>query len=152
VDVMLRDARDEEAEALSALMMRAKASHGYDAAFMEACRLELLVTPTRIRRERVRVAERGGALVGVAALEWDDGACELTALFVDLVHARTGIGRALWLDALAECKRRGVGILQIASDPFAEGWYLKQGAVRIGDIPSGSIPARRLPLLQVVVR
>ena len=34
------------------------------------------------------------------------------------------------------------------SDPFAEGFYRAMGAVRVGDVPSGSIPHRNLPVLR----
>src|SRR5687768_4428349 len=44
-DVLVRRARADEAEALTELTMRAKASWGYDAAFMAACREELTLTP-----------------------------------------------------------------------------------------------------------
>jgi len=37
----------------------------------------------------------------------------------------------------------------IDADPNAEGFYLKMGAERVGESPSGSIPGRMLPLLQV---
>ena len=43
----------------------------------------------------------------------------------------------------------GFHTLHIHSDPFAEGFYLRNGAIRIGETPSGSIPGRLLPLLRL---
>jgi hypothetical protein len=39
----------------------------------------------------------------------------------------------------------------LALAPNAEGFYRKMGAERVGETPSGSIPGRMLPLMQVRV-
>ena len=72
--VTVREARAEEAEALTELAMRAKASWGYDAAFMAACRDELTLTPQQMADWRIWVAELGGQVAGMIALSLDDGA------------------------------------------------------------------------------
>ena len=41
----------------------------------------------------------------------------------------------------------GVTALSIESDPHAEGFYLRLGARRIGEVPS-TLPGRVLPLLE----
>jgi hypothetical protein len=41
----------------------------------------------------------------------------------------------------------GVRCVRIQADSFAEPFYLRQGAVRIGEAPSDAIPGRKLPLL-----
>jgi hypothetical protein len=41
--------------------------------------------------------------------------------------------------------------IRIEGDPFAEGFYLTMGAIRVGETPSRSIPGRSLPLLSVDV-
>jgi len=152
MEMIVRDARLEETEALSELVLRSKASHGYDAAFVEACRSELRITAERLHAERVRVAARASELLGVASLHVDADEAELTALFVEPAHLGTGIGRALWCEVLEECAARGARRLRIESDPFAVDWYTRHGAVRVGDVPSGSIPGRRIPLLELSLR
>ena len=62
--IVVRDARSEEVGALTELAPRAKASWGYDAAFMDACRYELAMTPARLAAWRVWVAEADGAVAG----------------------------------------------------------------------------------------
>jgi hypothetical protein len=42
--------------------------------------------------------------------------------------------------------------LLIQSDPFAEGFYLRLGADRIGEVPSQALPGRVLPLLVYPLR
>ncbi|WP_067619878.1 hypothetical protein [Alicyclobacillus acidiphilus] len=41
--------------------------------------------------------------------------------------------------------------LTIRPDPNAEPFYLAMGAQRVGEVPSGSIPGRMLPLLQYLL-
>jgi hypothetical protein len=41
--------------------------------------------------------------------------------------------------------------LLILSDPFAEAFYARLGAVRIGEGPSDAIPGRLLPLLEYAI-
>jgi hypothetical protein len=43
----------------------------------------------------------------------------------------------------------GFGELAIGAEPNAEGFCRRMGAERVGEIPSGSIPGRTLPLLWV---
>jgi GNAT superfamily N-acetyltransferase len=59
-----------------------------------------------------------------------------------------GVGTALLEAACAAAAGRGARTLGVASDPGAEGFYLRRGARRIGEVPSR--PAgRRLPLLRL---
>ncbi len=139
----LRQAVAGEEEALSELVMRSKAHWGYDAAFLEACREELRVTPEEIAGGQVTVAEDDRVL-GMSILDLE--AAELVSLFVDPEAIGTGVGRAL-LDAARErAAAAGVAELTIESDPFAEPFYLLHGARRVGERVSRST-GRALPLL-----
>ena len=57
----------------------------------------------------------------------------------------TGVGRALWEKAEALARDAGAAKIGLDSDPYAEGFYLAMGAMRVGEAPSGSIPGRVLP-------
>lgn len=46
----------------------------------------------------------------------------------------------------------GLSSLLIDADPNAEGFYLRMGAERVGEVPSGSISGRMLPLLRYGLR
>ena len=59
-----------------------------------------------------------------------------------------GLGKILWRELLKHAKQIGGSKLTIVADPNAEGFYLKQGAVRVAEIPSQSIAGRQLPLLE----
>ncbi len=149
----IRDAVASECNALTALCVRSKASWGYSTHFMVRCAGSLAVTPARIRNWTVRVAESAdGTALGVAAVGGDvPGEAELEMLFVDPDAMGTGVGRALVDDAVRILAERGVDVLWIMSDPGAESFYLRQGAVRAGVRPSDAIPGRTLPWLRLAV-
>jgi len=72
-------------------------------------------------------------------------------LFVDPTDIGSGVGRALLDDAVRYAARRGWSTLRVESDPGAEGFYVAHGARRVGAVPSGSVPGRELPLLDLPV-
>lgn len=155
-DFAIRAARPDEAAQLSALALRSKAHWGYDAAFLEASREELTLDPGRITERRTQVAvsrepETDGQLLGFGTIEGEPPAGELGMLFVDPPAIGTGVGGALFSRLSELAVDLGFHRLTIASDPNAEPFYLARGAVRIGGVPSGSIPGRVLPLLAVAL-
>ena len=147
----IRLARPEEAAALTALCIRSKAHWGYDARFMRQAAAALTISAGMIEAGRVLVAEsQGGNLLGVAAVEELDtaGGFDLALLFVEPAAIRTGIGHALFAACVRVAATEGGKCLSILADPFAEAFYKKLGAVRIGEAPSDAIPGRMLPLFE----
>ncbi len=149
---VVRRARLDEANPLTELAMRSKAHWGYDREFMQACRATLRVTTKLIRRADVYVAELEGRVVGFYSLAPWNSDTELYHFFVDPPAMGNGVGRRLWDDAVGRASERGCSRLLIQSDPYAEGFYLKLGAERIGEVPSGAVPGRTLPLLVFALR
>jgi GNAT superfamily N-acetyltransferase len=150
----IRPARPDEAPALSALCRRSKAHWGYDADFMAASEKALTIPPALIAEGRVLVAEDGaGNIAGVASTAPLDAAgnYDLVHLFVEPGAIGTGAGRMLFAAIVALIKAEGGKRLEIIADPFAEEFYLRQGAIRVGEAPSESIPGRMLPLLEYVI-
>jgi len=146
----VRPARPEEADDLTALCMRSKRSQGYDDAFMALCAGELKVTPARIEKGRFWVAERD-AVCGCACLcISDDGRVgEVEAFFVDPDCQKQGVGKLLWKQILSSAVESGLTRLHLDADPFAEGFYRKLGFKTVGRVPSGSIPGRTLPYMEM---
>lgn len=146
----IRPARPDEADLLSDLAFRSKAHWGYSPEFMEACRDELRVAPSAIAAGRVFVLEDRGTPVGVYSLEdLSDGEIELGHLFVEPARLRTGGGQRLVQHACRTARSLGFTRLVIQGDPNAGGFYLRCGAVRIGERESASIPGRTLPLFEI---
>ena len=146
--LVLRRAVPGEARPLTALVLRSKAVWGYDAQFMRRAAAELVVSEQDIAQRDVFVAQVGDALAGVAGIDHAAEPPELDLLFVDPSHKGTGVGRALLRHTLAAARARGLTELAIVSDPYAESFYLSQGAVREGTQRSPST-GRELPLLRI---
>lgn len=147
--LILRAARIDELEALTALCLRSKAVWGYGQAFMDACRSELTLTALDLNETDVQVAERDGVLTGVAQISVDGAQADLEKLFVEPAVLRSGAGRALFEWAAATARARGATSLIIDADPDAAPFYRRMGARDAGVAPSGSIPGRTLPRLKL---
>ncbi|HEX7303927.1 GNAT family N-acetyltransferase [Lentzea sp.] len=147
--VTLRRARPDEAGLLSDLALAAKAHWGYDEAFLESVREELTFHADDVAERHVVVAVLEDRVVGFYSLDGVPPQGELGNLWLRPDRIGTGLGRVLWEHALAGAAAAGFEHLDIDSEPFAEGFYLRMGAERIGATPSGSIPGRVLPRLRV---
>ncbi|ANW01650.1 GNAT family N-acetyltransferase [Bradyrhizobium icense] len=145
----LRPARPEEGPALTELCLRSKAVWGYDDTFMQACGKELTLTPATILASHVQVAELDGRLAGVAEVKSSGDTAQLEKLFVEPGLLRTGAGRKLLDWAKATARAAGATALVIEADPDAADFYRRMGAVDDGLVPSGSIPGRLIPRLNL---
>ncbi|MCL7375605.1 GNAT family N-acetyltransferase [Streptomyces sp. 35G-GA-8] len=126
----IREARPDEACALSALVLRSKAHWGYDEAFLAACRDELTISAGRMTERRLVVAEdeMSGEALGVASLEGRAPDGTLGLLFVEPRVIGLGIGRALFAHVLDTARAWGFERLTIDSDPHAVDFYRALGA------------------------
>ena len=148
----IRPARVQEAPELSDLCVRSKAVWGYNETFMLLARPALAVSPEQIDAGDVWVAtDAQGSIAGLVALGPGNQAhaLDLDKLFVEPRQIRAGVGRKLLRHAIAEARRRGARRLTILSDPFAAGFYERNGATRIGEAPSDAVSGRVLPLFEI---
>jgi N-acetylglutamate synthase-like GNAT family acetyltransferase len=143
-DMTLRSARPDEAEVLTELVMRSKAHWGYSDEFMESCRKELTIRADDVLASRMTVAEAEGRVVAVATLEGEPPDGELGSLFVDPGMIGKGVGRRLLQHMLETARGIGIRTVVLDADPHAEPFYEVMGFVRVGVVPSGSIPGRTL--------
>ncbi|MFE9920424.1 GNAT family N-acetyltransferase [Streptomyces sp. NPDC005774] len=150
--VSIRSARATEAEMLSALALRSKAHWGYDAEFLEACRDELTVGANEVARRRAMVADRDGHILGFTTLEGEPPTGVLGMMFVEPRAVGQGIGSLLFKSTVAAGRDLGFTRLTIDADPNAEPFYRAMGAVRTGNVPSGSIAGRVLPQMIVTIQ
>jgi ribosomal protein S18 acetylase RimI-like enzyme len=151
MELTLRPARADEAAMLGELALRAKAHWGYDESFLEACRADLTLRPADIAARRAVVAAAAGRVTGFYTLDGEPPEGELGNLWVEPAAMRHGIGRRLWRHAMARARELGFRAVLIDSDPHAEGFYLRMGAVRVGEVPSTAVAGRMLPRLRVPV-
>ena len=146
--MIIRRANETDIDALTDLIFRSKASNGYDAAFMEACRDELSVTAEKLEAAVYWVAEENG-LAGCVALSMDGTAGVVENFFVDPDRQRQGVGRQLWDLVRARAVEMGAERLVLDADPNAVQFYEAMGFIVVGETPSGSIPGRVLPLMEL---
>jgi predicted N-acetyltransferase YhbS len=134
VDLTIRDARAADAEAITALLD--ELGYPTNAAAVKE-RLARLV----IVGDRVVVAERAGAVVGLAHLhvsptiEHERPAAKLGALIVSEAHRGLGIGRALVEAAEEEARRRGSSVFFLTTSELrddAHGFYESLGLNQTG--------------------
>ena len=151
--VEIRPARAEEASHLTAVVLRSKASWGYDQAFLEAVRGELTITAEDVARGSIFVLEVETVVVGLYALSGEPPQGLLTDLWVEPEFQGRRLGRRLWEHALASATALGYRSLTLEADPNAEGFYAAMGAIRIGERESPLSqtvePGRTLPLMRI---
>ena len=144
-DIRIRAATLADAEPMTALCMRSKASNGYDDAFMAACADELFIGEEEMEERLYYVAELGDVLAGCGAVSLVGTVAEIESMFVSPDLKRAGIGSRLW-DAL-EAKARALGAsrLILDADPHAVEFYKSRGMEIVGENASNSIEGRMLP-------
>ena len=148
----IRGAKREEHRALTQLIVRATLHSGYDEAFIDRARPALAVSLNGIVTGNVQVAEQSGEVVGVVeVLSTVLQGIAVLGIFVDPAHWEKGVGRALFEAAIARARTLKVGALMIYASPFAEGFYSRLGAIRIGEGPFFYSPEVMLPHFLFIV-
>lgn len=145
--VSIRPAEPSEAQALTDIALRSKASHGYDDEFMAAAATELAVSRDYVADHHVFVVDEGGSVGGFYALILRAPVCELDLLFIDPDRHGRGYGRVLFEHAAEEARALGCTEMRIESDPYAVAFYEALGAQQVGEAASPST-GRMLPLLR----
>ena len=150
---VIRKAKPEEAKVLSELALRSKGYWGYDAKFLDGCKEELCYDKNQLLSADYcfKVAQLNNhQIVGFFALNFlGKTQVELEALFIAPEFIGQGWGIQLLNSALQVAKDHQAKSILIQSDPFAEAFYLANGACKIGESESQSMPKRFLPLLEI---
>lgn len=121
----------DEVEALSQLALRSKAHWNYPAEWLDEWRPQLVITPGLLREQSVFVARSArDDAIGFYGLLVEGRWASLEHLWVDPQYLDQGVGSALFEHATIEAKGRGCEVLEIDSDPNAEAFYRRMGAVR----------------------
>jgi len=103
--------------------------------------------PEDVVTRRIVVADSSSEVVGFYSIDGEPPGGELGNLWIIPERIGTGLGRRLWRHAVASATEAGYTSLRIEADPNAVGFYEAMGAERIGEVTSGSVPGRALPLL-----
>ena len=148
MEMVIRRAVAGDAAGLTALARRAKADYGYPPEWLKLWEPELTITAAYIAANRVFVATIDGAPVGMCAAEDRSLSWTLEHVWVEPVHQGMRVGAALVKHALAEIRLVRPGMVQVASDPHATGFYEALGATKAGTAPAPmpGAPGRTLML------
>ena len=145
----IRPAVSLDTAQMTDVIFASKASNGYDAAFMEACRDELRVTPESLDDGYHWVAADRDTILGTISLSVETADTgTINALFVAPDLQGAGVGRALWQVAIAKAQTLSLATLRLDADPEAVAFYQAMGGTVVGQVPSGSIAGRMLPLME----
>ena len=117
---------------LSAIAFAAKQYWGYPAEWMDQWKGELQLTSEYIKTQPVFIAKEAGKIVGFFGLNFLEGGSHLEHLWLRPACIGRGLGRALFEEAVRQARIAHGIELRIKSDPNAELFYLKMGAVRVG--------------------
>jgi GNAT superfamily N-acetyltransferase len=104
-----------------------------------------------IRDDHVEVLETSVGMIGFLRLQRRADVAWLEDLFVDPSVVRQGHGRRLFEHAADVSRGWGYAAMGFESDPFAEGFYARLGAKRVGSPPSELMPGRELPLMRLAL-
>ena len=146
----IRRAVAEEAPQLTRLARRSKASWGYPEAWLVEWASELTISPEYIRENAVFLAELDGEVAGVVGVGLGEEGPEIAHLWVAPEAQGRGLGRALVEQARQVATTMQWTVLRIISDPYAQPFYERLGARKVGDVEAPVAgTARTLPVLEL---
>ena len=135
----------EEAEILSNIAIESKGHWGYSKEQLDLWRKDLFITKESIAEQTVRTIWMKSKRVGFFAIKQETENL-LNDLWLLPYVIGKGIGHLAFEEIKKECTVLGIKEIYIISNPSAEGFYLHQGAKKIGEVES--IPqGRMLPKL-----
>lgn len=152
----IRRASPHEAGFLNALTGRSTLHWGYDPAFLDWEPEALLVTPEFVTGSPVYVYQERGRVLGYYALLEKPPHWYLDKLFVEPDRIGTGLGKLLWLHAVATARELAISELLLDADPNAAPFYRAMGCEWLGEQittwPGWNLQIFRFPLPPEPVR
>ena len=133
MDLQIRRAKPEQAEALTQIALAAKRHWGYPERWMELWKPQLTFGPEYLEENESWVAEFNDTPIAFYTSLEKDGSAWLENLWVSPAWIGRGVGKSLFLHALDLSRRRGYKVLRLEADPNAAGFYEKMGMYKIGE-------------------
>ena len=106
----------------------------------------LVFDDAAVRAGRTRVAVADGHIVGFATTTVTGELAELDDLFVDPPWMRSGVARALILDAASAARTVGSRRIEVTANDHARGFYDAVGFVADGAVATQFSPGTRMHL------
>ncbi len=142
-----------DAVRLTQIAHAAKSFWGYPSRWIELWRDQLTITGAYVETHEVYAAtDEDRVILGSYALSGDGDRLLLDHMWVQPSSFGAGVGRLLFAHAVARARDLGARLLEIESDPHAEGFYQRMGAETIGEVTyEMEGQPRCLPLLAVTL-
>ncbi|SRR5581483_3012596 len=146
----IRRAHPDDAATLTAIAHAAKRHWNYPEKWIKHWQADLTITPEFIADNEVFVAMIDDEIAGCCALVVSDSLAEIEHMWIKPECMGAGVGRALLEQARDRGLALGFSTLELSADPNAEGFYLRMGAVRIGEVSADIAgQARALPRMKI---
>src|SRR5687768_15556726 len=148
--IEIRRANPDEADTLTEIAHAAKRHWKYPESWIQQWQAELTISGEFIRTHEMFAATINGAVVGCCALVMTDSLAEIEHMWIRPKQMGNGVGRALFEYVRARAVERGANALELSADPYAEGFYARMGAKRVGEIPADmDEQSRVLPRMRI---
>ncbi|PUA28723.1 MAG: GNAT family N-acetyltransferase [Cellvibrio sp. 79] len=140
------DAEAEHTELLRDTLITSKGYWGYSQEQLEKWKSNLKFEEDYITRNTVKLIFKDNEMIGFFAIVRGDSD-ELDHLWLLPKAIGKGYGNPVFEQILSECNALEISNFYIISDPDAEGFYLKKGALKVGEVYSEP-QKRMLPKLK----
>jgi GNAT superfamily N-acetyltransferase len=148
MNITIEKPRPEDAAELTNVIIASKSHWGYPEEWLDLWQEELTITPDAIRSREFFVGSNEKEVVFIYSVRHiSENNYELEDCWVAPQYIGQGYGKILFEHLKTTLKSLHCSKLRIVSDPHAEGFYRKMGAIRIGEQPS-RITDRVLPVLE----
>ncbi len=142
-------AKSDQNILLRDILIESKGHWGYSAEQLEIWRINLNFKSEYILNNTVKLITKDSKIIGFYALVKGD--VDMLDHFWLLPEAiGIGYGQLVFQQIIKECNLLGIRQFIIISDADAEGFYLKQGAIRVGEVYSKP-QNKMLPKLKFIV-
>jgi GNAT superfamily N-acetyltransferase len=142
-------AKPETADVLTEIAHAAKRHWGYPERWIEAWRDILTMRPEFIASNIAYCALEDNCVVGFYVLTTEHDGARLDHLWIIPAAMRRGIGRALFKHAVDQARMAGFDSIRIEADPYAEAFYQRMGAKRVGtSVGEVEGEKRELPVME----
>jgi GNAT superfamily N-acetyltransferase len=150
MQIKIQSVTPDQAATLTQIAFAAKRHWGYPDRWIQIWSPLLTITPEFIEEHETYVAYLDGKLAGFCAISLENEKASVEHLWVLPDYMGKGIGAELFSHMLSRCKELGARALEIESDPNAQGFYERMGAVKVGEVISEvDGQPRILPLLEI---
>jgi GNAT superfamily N-acetyltransferase len=150
MNIRVSRALPEHAEALTEIAISAKRYWNYPETWIQHWLPQLTISPEYISANEVWMMLDDEKIIAFYALSQSENVYELGHLWVLPEYIGQGIGKQLFQHVLEGCKLLNISTLKIYSDPNAQTFYEKMGAVKVSEYHSDLFGEDRvLPIMEI---